>query len=159
SQRSGRRGDDARSWIQWGHILVEHGHNKRADTAYARAAELSPDNPTQFLASGWWVVGPYDEQMEVLCPPELGDTDPTKLLPGEVDMPYQWKILPINADFYCDLKPISVRERASAYALAHVYSPREQGRLMSVWCDDKARVWLNGALVFDSESHLVPSRS
>jgi tetratricopeptide (TPR) repeat protein len=153
ARRAKQHHDPAGLWIDWGRSLAEQGRSREADAAYARAAVLAPDEPSRFLAAGWWVAGPYSELLSAHYPPEA-DPDPSRPLMGENGVLLDWKSLAVSALFECDLKPTSVRELASAYTLAHVYQLRERTSLLCMGIDDKARVWLNGQLIFDSDSGL-----
>jgi tetratricopeptide (TPR) repeat protein len=58
-----RKPDDPRPWVMKGRLLAKRGQGIAADEAYARAAALAPGRLDPFLEAGWWVVGPFVEDM------------------------------------------------------------------------------------------------
>ena len=72
-----RKPIDPQPWIEAGRMLVEIGEQQQADAAYAHAAKLGEGELDRFLQGGWWVAGPYPEQIDLPCPPEFA-ADPAK---------------------------------------------------------------------------------
>ena len=106
-----RKPDDPRPWVARGRLLAERGDGPGADAAYARAAGLAPGRLDPFLEAGWWVVGPYAEDMNQPQPPE-DDPDPSRPVAGEPGSPLRWKPAAVNEDRYLDLVPYSRPARA-----------------------------------------------
>jgi serine/threonine protein kinase/Flp pilus assembly protein TadD len=144
------KGDDPRPWVETGRLLAEQGEHERADVAFTRAAVLGKGELDRFLESGWWVVGPYPEPLDLPCPPEAGP-DPSKPVAavGRADN-LKWQAVsttPVYGDINFGHDVVGA-PNASFYALAYVYADRD--RTASLWLSagsDK-RLWVNGQLVF-----------
>ena len=142
---AGRSGsEDPRAWVDLGRQHAEQGRAAEADAAYARAARLAPDDPQVFLDGGWWVAGPYPEDLARAQPPEA-DPDPSHAPSGST-----WRPVAMGPNGLIDFGAIfNHAEHASAYATTHLYAPRERPALLLVGSDDTVRVWLNGELVHE----------
>ncbi len=145
-----RKPDDPRPWVTRGKLLAERGLGPAADAAYARAAGLAPGRLDPFLEAGWWVAGPYPEDMARPQPPET-DPDPSRPVVSETGTPLRWKPAFVNEDRWIILAQHAGRPSASVYALTHVASDRERTALFCLSGGDRVRVWLNGRLVFDKD--------
>jgi len=145
-----RKPDDPRPWVARGKLLAERGLGSEADAAYARAALLAPGRLDPFLEAGWWVVGPYPEDMTRPQPPET-NPDPARPGAGESGLPLRWKPASVNEDRYIDLGPYAGRPSSSVYAMTHLASDRERTALFCLDGGDRLRVWLNGCLVFEKD--------
>jgi eukaryotic-like serine/threonine-protein kinase len=141
--------DDPRPWVMRGKLLAERGQGTAADAAYARAALLAPGRLDPFLSAGWWIAGPYAEDMTWPQPPEV-DPDPSRLVAGETRTPIRWRPAEVNPDHYIFLAPFAGRAAASVYALTHLASDRDRTAILCLSGGDRLHVWLNGRLVFDS---------
>jgi tetratricopeptide (TPR) repeat protein len=64
-------------WLGRGRAFAELGRYAEADAAFAQAATLTPDELDRFIQAGWWVVGPYPQNLQFFCPPEK-DPDPSR---------------------------------------------------------------------------------
>src|SRR5262249_24932116 len=91
------------------------------------------------LALEFWAVGPFGEDLKKPFAPET-NTDP-KATYDRGNLKWQ----PVNADpnGYVDLRAVSRRDHASAYALTFVYSVKEQKAKMLAGSSDQMRVWVN----------------
>ena len=138
-----RKPDDPRPWVVRGRLLAERGDGPGADAAYARAAGLAPGRLDPFLEAGWWVAGPYPEDMNQPQPPEE-DPDPARPVAGETGTPLRWKPACVNEDRYLHLGPFAGRPRSSVYAMTHLASDRERTAMLCLSGGDRVRVWLNG---------------
>ncbi len=141
--------EDPRPWVTRGKLLAERGQGSAADLAYARAAGLAPGRLDPFLEAGWWVAGPYSEDMTRQEPPEV-DPDPARLVLGGTRMPLRWKPASVTEDRYIALGSFSGQPASSVYALTHLASDRERTALLCLGGSDRTRVWMNGRVVFDS---------
>jgi tetratricopeptide (TPR) repeat protein len=142
--------DDPRPWVARGRLLAERGLGAQADAAYARAAGLAQGRLDPFLEAGWWVAGPYPEDMSWPQPPEA-NPDPAVAVAGESGLPLRWKPATVNEDRYVHLGLIAGRRSSSVYAMTHLASDRERTALLCLSAGDRVRVWLNGRLVFDKD--------
>jgi serine/threonine protein kinase/Tfp pilus assembly protein PilF len=141
--------DDPRPWVMRGKLFAERGQGKAADAAYARAAQLAPGRLDPFLKAGWWIAGPYPEDMSQPQPPEL-DPDPSRTVAGVTSTPLRWRPAGVNEDRYVFLAPFAGRPAASVYALTHIASDRDRTALLCLSGRDRLHIWLNGRIVFDS---------
>jgi tetratricopeptide (TPR) repeat protein len=146
---------DPLAWIERGRLYAERGEREKADADFAKAASLTPHELNKFLEAGWWVVGPYPLELEESCPPET-DADPSRPVhindpkTGLSDAPVAWKSVLTGRWGRVDLSSLpDRRDNSSVYALAHVYSPAEQTKLLMVLRSQPLRVWINGSLVED----------
>ena len=148
-------GVDPRPWIDRGRWYAERGETEQANADFAKAAALSPAELNKFLEAGWWVAGPYPQELQEFCPPEL-DPDPSKpilIVDPETGLsvePVKWRSCPSGRLGRVDLSFLPIRQdNASIYALAYVSSPEEQTKLLMGLKTQPVRVWINGALVED----------
>jgi tetratricopeptide (TPR) repeat protein len=138
---------DARPWIDQGRFLAERGEHKKADACFAKAAALTPDELNRFIEAGWWVVGPYPQNLKTPCPPEK-EADPSKAV-GAADGAgeLRWQSMPTGQYGAVDIRACSNAGQGSAYALTYVFSPDERTVLLRVGAIGGVRLWLNGQLV------------
>src|SRR5262249_20321300 len=132
-----------------GKLLAERGDGPAADVAYARAAQLAPGRLDPFLEAGWWVVGPYAEDMSTSQAPEI-EPDPSRAVAGESGAPQRWKPAAVTQGRYIHLWPFAGRTASSVYALTHIASDHDRTALLCIGGGDQLRVWMNGRLVLDS---------
>jgi WD40 repeat protein len=141
-----RAGDDPRAWVAIGRQHAERGETSPAEAAFTRAAALAPDDPELFLDAGWWVIGPYPEDLPRRFPPE---NEPYPSRPGPA-RGLAWRSVPTGPNGLVDLGPWFDRaEHISAYALAYVYTGAARPVRLLIGSDDTVRVWLNGELVHE----------
>ncbi len=154
-----RKPDDPRPWVARGRLLAGRGYGPGADAAYARAAGLAPGRLDPFLEAGWWVAGPYPDDMNLPQPPEE-NPDPARPVEGETGSPLRWKPACVNEDRNLRLDLLAGRPGSSVYAMTHLASDRERTAMLCFSGGDRVRVWLNGRVVFDGDQphayHLGP---
>jgi tetratricopeptide (TPR) repeat protein len=144
----------ARPWIERARYCAERGRDKQAEADYTRAAAVT-DNFNRFIETGWWVVGPYPEELELPCPPE-NNPHPFKRVAGIVDGigTAAWKPVAPGDMGQVDLLPVcNNRDHRSAYALTYVYAAKESTATLLVNADDHVRIWLNGSFVYEGHLH------
>ena len=148
-------GDNPLPWIHRGRWYTEHGQQEKADADFAQAASLTPHELNKFLEAGWWVVGPYSAELKEFCPPEV-DPDPFRPVhvidpqTGLSDQPVKWQSVPTTQWGRVDLTSLpGQKDRASVYALSHVYSPDERTVLLMIRKSRPLRLWVNGEFVED----------
>ena len=154
-------GDDPLPWIHRGRWYAQQGEQEKADADFAHAASLTPGELNKFLEAGWWVAGPYPDDLDRCCPPEL-DTDPSQPVyavgptKGLSDEPIPWGAIPTGQNGNVDLPGRrGLGEDSSVYLLAYVYSPDERTALIRVGNANGVRVWWNGRLVLESDERLA----
>jgi WD40 repeat protein/serine/threonine protein kinase/tetratricopeptide (TPR) repeat protein len=142
-----RQPAEAGLWLERGRLFAQRGQHDKADAAFAKAAALTSDELNRFPQSGWWVVGPYPEDLKLPCPPEKAP-DPSHPI-AAVGSPAElrWRPAPTEPDGRVGLRAIFSADHISAYALTYFYSLQERTATLLVGGDDKVRVWLNGRLV------------
>src|SRR5262249_5582743 len=120
------------------------------EAAFARAAELAPDGVELFLDAGWWVIGPYSEELAQRCPPEY-EPDPAR---PDYSQGLVWRSVPTGPNGLVDRAPAVGRaDHMSVYALTYIHSGSARPVRLFIGSDDTVRVWLNGELVHE---HLQP---
>lgn len=141
---------DPPPWIEQGRFLAERGDHLKADEAFSRAAKLTPNELNRFFDAGWWVVGPYPQDLVLPCPPEK-DPDPAKpVAAASGPKELTWITAPVRDLGLVELWRIIQGTPLSAYALNYVYSPDERTATLNVGADFGIRVWLNGRLILDN---------
>lgn len=146
------RTDDPRPRIDRGRYFAGRGKSREAAADFDRAATETASELNAFTEAGWWVAGPYPEDLALLCPPER-DPDPSRPLPAEGTMAAQrWKDVPTGPNGRIDLRSILQADHCSAYALSYVHAPEERCATLRVGGEDHIRVWLNGILVYEAAS-------
>ncbi|HMF15668.1 MAG TPA: hypothetical protein VKE98_00605, partial [Gemmataceae bacterium] len=139
---------DARPWIERARYFAERGRDKEADADFTRAAAVT-DNLNRFIEAGWWVVGPYPEEMALPCPPEK-DPNPSRPVAAVGNSPALVWHSTSTGDFgFVDLRSVFKGDHLSSYAMAYVYSPKECSATLLVGGDDAVRVRINGRLVHE----------
>lgn len=137
-------------WLARGRAFAQLGQHDKADADFARAAALTPQELDRFPQAGWWVVGPYPEDLKLSCPPEKAPdpSRPVVVLGSATEL--HWRPAPTEPEGKVDLRAIFKADHISAYALTYVYSPAERTATLMVGGDDWVRVWLNGRLVHET---------
>jgi tetratricopeptide (TPR) repeat protein len=143
--------DDARLWIAHARARAEVGDQKAADAAFTAAAKVAAGDVGPFLQAGWWIIGPYPEDLAVPCSPEK-DADPSRpaaAAPGR-DGSLVWRSVPAGPYGRVELREEFFNaDHISAYALTYLYVPKERTVTLLVAADDGIRLWLNGRLIFE----------
>jgi tetratricopeptide (TPR) repeat protein len=148
------RPNNADVWIARGRTFAELGWKDRADADFTKAAALTPEELDRFPQAGWWVIGPYNKDLTVPCPPEK-DPDPSRPVARiRKSEQLHWRPAPTEPNGRVDLRTIFNVDHGSAYALTYVYSPEERTATLLVGGDDRVRVWLNGRLVHETNGTL-----
>lgn len=137
---------------------ADAGNWDRAATDFQEYLALDPR--THWVTLGWWVAGPYPEDLKKHYPPE------SSLFPaalpagsGESDSAPRWGRVPLNSCGSVNFGALFGRaNHISAYALLRVYSPRQQPVRILLGSDDQVRLWLNGKQIHESlhERSAVP---
>jgi tetratricopeptide (TPR) repeat protein len=133
------------------HARLQHWDRAAADIR--RYLALNKDNRTRWFAVGWWVVGPYPEDLKASYAPEK-TADPGRPVTGppgqgRTTSPLlHWQPVPLDANGFVNFGALfGGAEHISAYALLRIYSPRKQEVAILLGSDDHVRLWLNGLLV------------
>ena len=119
---------------------------------------LNPDQ--RWLTLGYWVVGPYPENLDISYSPEK-DPDPghPAVGPGGDDSPASlgWRVAPLNDDCFLNFGELfDHAAHISAYALLRVYSPKIREVALLIRSNDQSRIWLNGKQIHQS-LHTAPA--
>jgi tetratricopeptide (TPR) repeat protein len=148
-------GDNPLPWIQRGRWYAQRGEREKADADFTKAASLTRGELNKFLQAGWWVVGPYPPNVAEFCPPQV-DPDPAKpvyVIDPRAGCPPNRPSggsVPTGTDGQLDLASLAQQNQlAAAYALAYVYSPADETRLLRLSRTHDLRVWVNGSLALD----------
>jgi tetratricopeptide (TPR) repeat protein len=116
---------------------------------------LTPDELDRFIQAGWWVIGPYPENLQFFCPPEK-DPDPSRPVAAvESAKSLRWRPASTKLNGHVDLRTIFDADHISAYALTYVYAPEERTATLQVGGDNLVRVWLNGRLVHETTQSAI----
>ena len=146
-------GKDPMPWILRGRYYAERNEPQKADSDFAQAASLTPNELNKFLEAGWWVAGPCPKE-EDDSPPSLDPSRPPPITPLETGRPQasaKWRQIETGDLGIVDLAPVFHADGPGlAYALAYVYSPVERSATLRVGADELVRVWVNGR--FESEA-------
>ena len=104
-------------WLARGHVFAQLGQHDKADAAFAKAAALPPEELDRFPQAGWWVIGPYPEDLKLPCPPEK-DPDPSGPVAAFGGLEeLHWRPASTDWDGRVDLRAIFNADHISAYAL------------------------------------------
>jgi WD40 repeat protein len=141
---------NAADWRLRGEIDAAAGNWNQAAVDFQKHCSLDPRN--HWVTLGWWVAGPYPEDLKGHYPPESSPF-PDELPAGGVESNAapRWERVPINACGFVNLGALfSHAEHISAYALLRIYSPRQQQVSILLGSDDQVRLWLNGKQIHES---------
>jgi WD40 repeat protein len=134
----------AQDWLLRGEIHVNARDWDQAAADFKRYLALNRE--MQWVISGWWVTGPYPDDLNQSYPPER-NLDPHNQL-GAVDQDgaaATWERVPVSA---CGFINFGARfehaEHISAYALMKIYAPQQRRVQILLGSDDLVRLWLNG---------------
>jgi hypothetical protein len=143
-------------------VFAGLGKWDRAAADFQRACSSNPDKAAPWFQTGWWVVGPYPDDLKAAYTPET-DPDPFRPVapatpdpsagpsaPGEgTDRP--WRATDADAQEFLDLGALfDHAEHISAYALMRVFSSEKRETTILLGSDDGVRLWLNGKLVHEN---------
>ncbi len=104
------------------------------------------------MATEFRVVGPFGDDLRTAYGPEIS-IDANSEYDGIGIRKLKWQNRSAEPNGYLDLRAAINRDRASAYALTFVYSPKAQPASMFIGADDAVRVWLNGKMIHE---HAAP---
>jgi WD40 repeat protein len=125
---------------------------KEATTDAQHYLALNPDQ--RWLTLGYWVVGPYPDNLDAGYGPEIDpDTGHPAPGPGGEGSPalIGWRPADLHASGFIDFGQLfDHAEHISAYAVLRIYSPHPQAVAILLGSDDQNRVWLNGKRIHDS---------
>jgi len=113
---------------------------------------LKPDE--HWCALGYWVAGPYPEDLNAHFPPEASP-EPGKPVPTEKTVEpspnfLNWQHVPLNpAGFVNFGEPFGGAVHISGYALLKIYSPKQQKVAILLSADDQVRLWLNDKQIYE----------
>jgi WD40 repeat protein/serine/threonine protein kinase len=135
-----------------GEIQAGQGNWDEAAADFKKCAAI--DDRKRWFAIGYWVAGPYSDDVRASFSPEH-IVDPGQHLNGtSVVGPkalLNWKIVPVSGSGFLDLgKLFDHAEHISAYALLRIYSPHPRKVACLMGQDDTARVWINGWQVYEN---------
>jgi WD40 repeat protein/serine/threonine protein kinase len=129
-----------------GQIHAGHGAWDKAALDF-QAYFKTRDDETSWLQSGWWVVGPYPEDLSKSFAPEV-DPDPSRKVAAAAGKEEMLTWQPAEATNYLDVGAFMRGARhISAYALTRVYSRHKQEVALLLGAADGTQLWFNGKLV------------
>jgi len=140
---------NAADWRLRGEIDADLENWNEAAADFEKYLALDPRQ--HWVSLGYWVAGPYPEDLAKSCPPERVSF-PNGLPTGteENAAPPKWEGVPMNACGFVNFGALFAQaEHISAYALQRVYSPRQQDVAILLGSDDQVRLWLNGKQIHE----------
>ncbi|MFL5242673.1 MAG: protein kinase domain-containing protein [Gemmataceae bacterium] len=142
--------NEGANWIARARYFIEQAKLKEADADYKKAASLTPYDLNKFVEGGWWVAGPYPEDLKLECPPEK-EADPAKPVVSMNAAPaLAWRPVLTKENGRVDLRREFDSDHMSAYAVTYIYSLDDCTALLYFGGDDLARLWVNGKLVHET---------
>jgi hypothetical protein len=155
----------AETWIARGRAQAERGEHQLSEADLGQAAALATGELHKFIEAGWWVAGPYPEDLAASCPPEQM-ADPSRPLTPHVggntlsaadgQSGVMWQRAPSSMLGHVSLSTLFPNARnLSCYLLTYLASPDEREVTLLVGSDGPRRVWLNGVLVHESTDPAV----
>jgi hypothetical protein len=139
----------AQDWLLRGEIHVNTSDWDQAAADFRRY--LARDRETHWVASSWWVAGPYPDVLSQSYPPER-NLDPHNQFStaGQDTAARTWERVPIGAGGFVDFGArFDHAEHISAYALMRIYAPEQRRVEILLGSDDQVRLWLNGAQIHE----------
>ena len=134
---------NAADWLLRADIDARRGDWTAAGADFTHVSKINPQK--QWFTLGFWVAGPYSDDMAVSGAPER-TTDPTQPLASD----RAWRDAPLNASGFVDFgEYFNHAEHISGYAMLRVYSATQQQVSLHLGADDQARLWLNEKLVYE----------
>jgi WD40 repeat protein/serine/threonine protein kinase len=126
-------------------VLAGLGEWDRAAVDVRDYLSRRSENSEPWFQTGWWVVGPYPDDLEDAYPPEA-EADPFKPPAGVA-----WRAADPEARVFLNLGAMfDHAEHISAYALTRVFCREKRKVTILLGSDDGVRLWLNGELVHDN---------
>jgi putative membrane-bound dehydrogenase-like protein len=99
-----------------------------------------------------WVTGPFGGELKTAYPPEK-DPVPWAVYPRRI----AWQPWQVEAGGLLDLRGAFPGTQTSVYALASVYSPRDQEAKLLAGSGGPLRIWLSGKLVHEFTGRRAPA--
>jgi hypothetical protein len=138
------RADDLRLRAE---VFAGRGDWEKAAADFQQACSLNPGNAPPWFQTGWWVTGPYPDDLQAIYPPE-NNSDPFKA--GEATG-VTWRAADAESQEFLDLGALfDHAEHISAYAVLRVFSGEKRETTVLLGSDDGVRLWLNGELVHEN---------
>ena len=125
-------------------------------TGYEVGLDAFVLEPRRTYIPEWYVIGPFPNPLDAKknrlgldtpYPPET-DADIAKTYQGAGQKPVGWVLVKTPPHGNIDLTRFEPNELVVAYAMTHVYSPKEQTVLLFIGTDDGGKVLLNDKEVF-----------
>lgn len=143
---------NAANWLLRAEVDSRRVDWEEATTDAQRYLALTPDK--RWFTLGYWVVGPYPDNLDASYSPEK-DQDPghAALGAGGDESPAYlgWRAAPLTSSGFVDFGELfDHAAHISAYALLRVYSPQQREIAILLGSDDQNRVWLNGKQIHES---------
>jgi putative membrane-bound dehydrogenase-like protein len=108
------------------------------------------------LALDFLVAGPFGPELKTPYPPETR-IDLAAIYPGpKPDQTVKWEPVQAEPNGLLNVPAVKGKDRASGYALTHVYSPKAQKVQMLLGSNGGLRVWVNGSLVHENTAARQP---
>jgi serine/threonine protein kinase/formylglycine-generating enzyme required for sulfatase activity/tetratricopeptide (TPR) repeat protein len=153
-----RQPESPRAYPIRAEFYMRLGEWTKAEADLRRFGALKPNHLAPWYQSGWWVVGPYPEDLRASYPPEK-DPNPFRPvaavpLPGaddkKVPADLRWRTATADARGFIDLGALfDQAEHISAYALTRIYCPDKRPATILLGSDDTVRLWLNGRMMHE----------
>jgi WD40 repeat protein/serine/threonine protein kinase len=152
------RSDDFRLRAE---VFAGQGEWDKAAADFRRCLALD-GKAGPWFQTGWWVVGPYPDDLGAAYPPEddpdpfqpvaalLRDYSPEPSAPRD-GTDRRWRATDADAREFVDLGALfDHAEHISAYALLRVFCGERREAAVLLGSDDGVRLWLNGKLVHEN---------
>jgi WD40 repeat protein/serine/threonine protein kinase/tetratricopeptide (TPR) repeat protein len=128
-----------------GQIHARRGDWEKAANDFRACLEANEGGST-WVQTGWWVVGPFPEDITKPGPPEA-NPDPFREVADRGET-RRWQPAVMDARGLLNLGALMKgAEHISAYALTRLYASRKKETVLLLGSDDHMRLWLNGRLV------------
>jgi WD40 repeat protein/tRNA A-37 threonylcarbamoyl transferase component Bud32 len=144
---------DATNWRTRAQI---HAGMKDWGSAEADAQHYLALRPVEHWCTlGYWVAGPYPEDLNAHFPPEASP-DPGKPVPEEKTVEpsptfLNWQRVPLNPAGFVNFGELfGNAEHISGYALLKIYSPTRQKVAILLGADDQVRLWLKDKQIYEN---------
>ena len=135
--------------------FVVSGKDQKS-TGYEVGLDAFVLEPRRTYIPEWYVIGPFPNPLDAKknrlgldtpYPPET-DADIAKTYQGAGQKPVGWVLVKTPPHGNIDLTRFEPNELVVAYAMTHIYSPKEQTVLLFIGTDDGGKVLLNDKEVF-----------
>lgn len=142
----------ASDWRLRAQVHAAQGNWDEAAADLQRYLALKPDEHWSTL--GYWLAGPYPEDLAAHFPPET-QLEPNHSLAGSTlvsERAVAWQSAPANAEGFVNLGlHFDNAEHISAYAMLKVYCPaRELPVTVLLGAHGEVRLWFNGRQIYEN---------